>query len=89
MINFSAFAQNDLIPFEQLEDEIEFKDLESAMQEPKNVIRLNLKGEKIATLPYDFDKFVNLQYLDLSKKVFKDSSKASLSVWSCGFFNQK
>ena len=70
---FSSFiyAQDGLIPLEELENEQLFKSMEEALLEPENVVRLDLSKQKIPNLDYDFRKLVKIQWLKLAKNDFK------------------
>lgn len=71
----SATCLAQLVPYEELEEKYLYKSMEEAMNDPANVIRLELKKEDLHQLGLDFKKFVNLQWVDLSKNEFTEFPK--------------
>ena len=72
---FSAklFAQEkELLDSAQLEEVYTYMDLKEALEHPEMVIRLELKKQKLKSVPPEIFQFKNLQYLDLSKNQIKE-----------------
>src|SRR6187551_1758848 len=66
----SALAQEEQAP---LADTARvFRSMESALQEPERVYRLNLSKKKLKSVPPEISRFSNLKELDLSKNKIKE-----------------
>lgn len=50
---------------------IEFKSLDHALEQPQNVIKLNLRKEKLTAFPEELKQFPNLKYLNLGRNNIK------------------
>ena len=64
-IGYNSNAQ--LYKLSELDTIKEYKSLEEALKNPDAVIRLNLKGKKLKTVPKEVFLFKNLQELNLKK----------------------
>lgn len=65
---FSSFASaQQLLTLEELDTVKVFTAIESIVEAPNEVIRLELKKQKLKTIPPEVFACKNLQYLDLSK----------------------
>ena len=70
--NIAAIAQTKLMDSLTLASYDEYSNLDSAIKNPDNVIKLVLRKKKIKSFPTVILKFKNLQYLDLSKNSIKE-----------------
>ncbi|MES2681774.1 MAG: leucine-rich repeat domain-containing protein [Bacteroidota bacterium] len=68
----SGFAQTELLDSMTLATYQEYIDLDEALKDPDNVIKLTLRKKKYKEFPKQVYKFKNLQYLDLSKNDIKE-----------------
>ena len=64
---YSTSVNAQLYKLSELDTIKEFQSIEDALKNPDAVIRLNLKGEKLKTVPKDIFLFKNLQELNLKK----------------------
>jgi Leucine-rich repeat (LRR) protein len=69
---FAATAQTDLLDSVALANYQEYTDLDEALKDPDNVIKLTLRKKKYKSFPRQLYRFKNLQYLDLSKNSIKE-----------------
>src|SRR5687767_9544193 len=65
-------AQTELLDSVSLATWQEYTDLEEALKNPKNVIKLSLRKQKLKEFPKELYEFTNLQYLDLSRNKIKE-----------------
>jgi len=65
-------AQTGLLDSVALENAPEYTSLKEALENPLDVIKLNLRKSKLRAFPKEIFQFKNLQYLDLSKNIIKD-----------------
>lgn len=66
-ICLSASASAQLYKLSELDTLRQYTSLEEALQNPQEVIRLNLKGKKLKTVPDEVFLLTNLQELNLKK----------------------
>jgi leucine-rich repeat protein SHOC2 len=71
LTNF-ALAQQGLLDSMTLATYQEYTDLDEAMKNPDEVIKLNLRKKKLKGFPREVLKMKNLQYLDVSKNNIKE-----------------
>ncbi|MEI6021998.1 MAG: hypothetical protein WCR21_12795, partial [Bacteroidota bacterium] len=50
----------------------EYTDLNAALENPYNVVKLTLRKKKFREFPKQILQFKNLQYLDISKNIIKE-----------------
>lgn len=67
-----ADAQIALLDSNELENTFAYTSIEEAMQNPEQVIRLELRKNKLREFPSEIFQFPNLQYLDLSKNKIRE-----------------
>ncbi len=67
-----ANAQHDLLDSVTLATYQEYTDLDEAMKNPADVVKLNLKRKKLKGFPKEVLEMKNLQYLDVSKNNIKE-----------------
>lgn len=72
LLGAAGFSQNHLLDSVTLANYQEYTDLQAALSNPDDVIKLSLRRKKYKTFPKDIYKFRNLQYLDLSKNALKE-----------------
>src|ERR1041385_3390173 len=63
----SSFAQTDLLDSASIMKSDEYTDLKLALENKDNVVRLNLRKQKLKSFPIEILQLKNLQYLDLGK----------------------
>jgi hypothetical protein len=73
-LSFSApaFPQAELLDSVALAMYQEYTDLEEALKNPDNVIKLSLRKKKLKEFPKQLYQLKNLQYLDLSRNSIKE-----------------
>lgn len=71
-LHFCMHAQSDLLDSVSLATYQEYSDLDAALENPNNVVKLILRKKKYREFPMQVLKFKNLQYLDLSKNIIKE-----------------
>jgi leucine-rich repeat protein SHOC2 len=81
-------AQQQLLDSVTLATYQEYTDLEEALKNPDNVVKLSLRKKKFKEFPRQLYAFKNLQYLDISKNSIKElpdsiSIFASLQYFIC------
>ena len=69
---FRIIAQTTLLDSLTLDTLTAFTSIEAAMKNPEQVIKLELRKNKLKVFPPEILKMVNLQYLDLSKNNIKE-----------------
>lgn len=67
-----AKAQHPLLDSLSLDTIKAYTDLQEAIKNPDDVVKLVLRKEKLKTFPLEILQFKNLQYLDLSKNSFTE-----------------
>lgn len=67
LLTIDTFAQLPLLDSLSLEHADEFTNIDSALKNPDQVIKLVLRKSKLTVFPKEILQFKNLQYLDLSK----------------------
>jgi Leucine-rich repeat (LRR) protein len=67
-----VWAQSELLDSVSLALAPEYSDLKEALANADNVIRLNLRKQKLKEFPMEVLKLKNLQFLDLSKNSIKE-----------------
>jgi Leucine-rich repeat (LRR) protein len=72
ILKISAPAQTELLDSLTLATYQEYTDLDEALKDPDQVIKLTLRKKKYKEFPKQLYKFKNLQYLDLSKNDIKE-----------------
>ena len=70
--SLTSFAQTDLLDSVALANYQEYTDLDEALKDPDNVLKLTLRKKKYKSFPKQIYRFKNLQYLDLSKNSIKE-----------------
>ena len=71
LLNLLTFSQGQLLDSMTLATYQEFTDLNEALKEPENVVKLTLRKKNYKEFPKQIYAFKNLQYLDLSKNSIK------------------
>jgi Leucine-rich repeat (LRR) protein len=67
-----GFCQVEMLDSVSLAVYQEYTDLDEALKNPDNVVKLTLRKKKYKSFPPEIFKLKNLQYLDLSKNVIKE-----------------
>lgn len=70
--SLTSFAQEELLDSVSLAVYQEYTDLDEALKNPDNVVKLTLRKKKYKVFPRELFKFKNLQYLDLGKNALKE-----------------
>ncbi len=72
VFKLSSFSQTDLLDSVALASYQEYTDLNEALKDPDQVVKLSLRKKKYKGFPQQLYRFKNLQYLDLSKNDIKE-----------------
>ena len=78
--SINTFAQDKLLDSLALALYDEYTDLDSAVKNPDNVVKLVLRKKKLKSFPNVILQFKNLQYLDISKNSIKELPDSILKL---------